>query len=121
LLKAPPNRDYEDNQPEGSAMIHLLSLALALFVAVSPVPAAAQMRLAAEIPLSIVNVPMAIAIDRLKQKGAKIEVIEFQSPESMMLALQQGQVDLVGTAKARPACCSCAGLRPPVPTPSRTS
>src|SRR5689334_19068691 len=82
-------------------MSHLLSLALALFVAVSPLPAAAQapqMRLAAEIPLSIVNTPMAIAVDRLKQKGAKIEVVEFQSPETMMLALQQGQVDMVGTS-----------------------
>jgi ABC-type nitrate/sulfonate/bicarbonate transport system substrate-binding protein len=81
-------------------MIHLLSFALALILAVSPGVAhgQAQMRLAAEIPLSIVNVPMAIAIDRLKQKGARIEVVEFQSPETMMLALQNGQVDLVGTS-----------------------
>ena len=51
-----------------------------------------------EVPLSIVNVPNFIAIDRLKEMGYEIETVEFQSPETMSLALQNGEVDISNTS-----------------------
>jgi NitT/TauT family transport system substrate-binding protein len=51
-----------------------------------------------EVPLSIVNVPNFVAIDQLKQQGYDIQTVEFQSPETMALALQNGEVDIVNTS-----------------------
>jgi ABC-type nitrate/sulfonate/bicarbonate transport system substrate-binding protein len=55
-------------------------------------------RLGLEIPASIVNVPMLIALDRMKAEGYDVETVEFQSPETLALAMQNGEVDLVGTS-----------------------
>ena len=51
-----------------------------------------------EVPLSIVNVPNFTAIDRLKAMGYEIATVEFQSPETMTLALQRGQADIINTS-----------------------
>src|SRR5688572_27706825 len=51
-----------------------------------------------EVPLSIVNVPNFLAIDRLAEMGYEIETVEFQSPETMSLALQNGEVDISNTS-----------------------
>jgi len=79
-----------------------LGLALAVSMALFSTSTSAQdkgtIRLGVEVPASIVNVPMFIALDRLKADGYTIEMAEFQSPETMTLALQSGQVDLIGTS-----------------------
>jgi ABC-type nitrate/sulfonate/bicarbonate transport system substrate-binding protein len=51
-----------------------------------------------EVPLSIVNVPNYLAIDRLEEMGYEIETVTFQSPETMSLALQNGEVDISNTS-----------------------
>jgi ABC-type nitrate/sulfonate/bicarbonate transport system substrate-binding protein len=51
-----------------------------------------------EVPLSIVNVPNFMAIEKLKAAGYQIETVNFQSPETMTLALQNGQVDIINTS-----------------------
>jgi ABC-type nitrate/sulfonate/bicarbonate transport system substrate-binding protein len=55
-------------------------------------------RLGVEVPPSIVDIPMFIAADRLKEQGYTVERVDFQSPETMTLALQNGEVDIVGTS-----------------------
>ncbi len=76
--------------------------ALAVVIALSSGAAIAQekgtLRLGLEIPASIVNVPMLIALERMEQTGYKVEQAEFQSPETMTLALQNGEVDFIGTS-----------------------
>lgn len=51
-----------------------------------------------ETPASIVDVPMYMALDKLKADGYDVQISDFQSPETMTLALQQGQVDFEGTS-----------------------
>jgi ABC-type nitrate/sulfonate/bicarbonate transport system substrate-binding protein len=51
-----------------------------------------------EVPLSIVNVPNFAAVDRLKEMGYEVAIAEFQSPETMTLALQKGDVDIINTS-----------------------
>ena len=53
-----------------------------------------------EIPFSIVNVPLFLTIDRLKEAGYAVNIVNFQSPETMSLALQNGQIDVVGGVSA---------------------
>jgi ABC-type nitrate/sulfonate/bicarbonate transport system substrate-binding protein len=48
-------------------------------------------------PASISTVPMLMTADRLREKGFKVEVVEFQSPETMSLALQAGEIHLGST------------------------
>lgn len=78
------------------------SMAIMAMLALSPSIGSAQdaktVRLGLEIPASIVNVPMLITLDRLKDQGYTIQIVEFQSPETMTLALQNGEVDLIGTS-----------------------
>lgn len=77
-------------------------LALAGFVALSTTFAYAQdkgtIHVGIEAPASIVDVPMYMALDKLKSDGYDVQISEFQSPETMTLALQQGQVDFEGTS-----------------------
>jgi ABC-type nitrate/sulfonate/bicarbonate transport system substrate-binding protein len=78
-----------------------LGVSLAALVALVPSLASAQdadVRIGLEIPASIVNVPMMIAADRLTAAGHTVEWVEFQSPETMTLALQNGEVDFIGTS-----------------------
>jgi ABC-type nitrate/sulfonate/bicarbonate transport system substrate-binding protein len=79
-----------------------LGLALAGILALSTSLACAQskgtIRLGLEVPASIVNVPMFMALDELRSEGYDVQISEFQSPETMMLALQQGEIDLEGTS-----------------------
>jgi ABC-type nitrate/sulfonate/bicarbonate transport system substrate-binding protein len=55
-------------------------------------------RLGVEIPASIVNVPMFMTVDRLKTMGYQVTRVNFQSPETMTLALQNREVDIIGTS-----------------------
>jgi ABC-type nitrate/sulfonate/bicarbonate transport system substrate-binding protein len=41
---------------------------------------------------------MFVTLDRMKAEGYDVQRIDFQSPETMTLALQQGQVDIIGTS-----------------------
>jgi ABC-type nitrate/sulfonate/bicarbonate transport system substrate-binding protein len=73
----------------------------ALLVLASPqawAQAKGTIRLGVEIPASIVNVPMFMAVDRLKDMGYEVRRVEFQSPETMTLALQNREVDIIGTS-----------------------
>jgi ABC-type nitrate/sulfonate/bicarbonate transport system substrate-binding protein len=76
--------------------------ALAALTALSPALAVAQethtFRIGLEIPASIVNVPMMITADRLTEAGHTVTWTEFQSPETMTLALQNDEVDFIGTS-----------------------
>lgn len=82
-------------------MKSVIGLAAVLVLSTSGIALAQQageIRLGREIPASIVDVGMMMALDDLKAKGYTVEVIEFQGPEPMMLALQNGEVDVIGTS-----------------------
>lgn len=91
-----------------------LTFAIASLLTCSATIAAAQedrtIRLGVEIPASIVNVPMFITIDRIKELGYETQIVEFQSPETMTLALQNGEVDLIGTSAGTAFSAIDAGL-----------
>ncbi len=89
-----------------------LKIALAALCLLMPAQAFAAdtVRMGIEIPASIVNVPMLIALDRLKAKGIEISVVEFQSPETMTLALRNGEVDFIGTSAGTTFSAIDAGL-----------
>lgn len=89
-----------------------LKIALAALATLMPVYgfAAETIRMGIEIPASTVNVPMLIALDRLKEKGVDFSVVEFQSPETMTLALRNGEVDFVGTSAGTTFSAIDAGL-----------
>ena len=76
----------------------VLASLIALLAPIAEAQAQGKIRLGLEIPASIVNVPMLMTLDRLKAKGYTITTAEFQSPETMTLALQNGEVDLMGTS-----------------------
>lgn len=92
-----------------------LKFLVAAITAVLPFSAFAQdgagsVRLGVEIPVSIVNVPMFMTIDRLKEKGVEVSIVEFQSPETMTLALRNGEVDFIGTSAGTTFSAIDAGL-----------
>ena len=79
-----------------------IGMALTALLALSSLSAEAQnkgtIRLGVEIPASIVNVPMFMTVDRLKPMGYDVKQVQLQSPETMTLALQNREVDIIGTS-----------------------
>lgn len=72
---------------------------LAVLAAGTSFPALAQsgsFNLGVEVPASVVNVPMLMTVDRLTEAGYDVNIVNFQSPETMTLALQNGEVDMIG-------------------------
>src|SRR5690606_5730983 len=43
------------------------------------------------------TIPMLLTVDRMRDEGFDVEVIEFQSPETMSLAMQSGDIHLGST------------------------
>ena len=85
-------------------MKYAFGAAVALSIAVSSSGAWSQgegkgrLNIGLEAPRSISNVPMLLAVDRMTEEGYDVEVIDFQSPETMALALQSGDVDIASTS-----------------------
>lgn len=76
---------------------NLVLLSVAALVAASPALAEeGSFTLGVEVPASVVNVPMLMTIDRLADDGFAVTTVNFQSPETMTLALQNGEVDMIG-------------------------
>lgn len=56
------------------------------------------LRYGLEAPRSVSNVILLLTVDRMNEAGNPVEVIDFTSPETMSLALQNGDVDFVSTS-----------------------
>lgn len=69
---------------------------LASSVSFAAMAQSGQLRLGVEVPTSVVNVPMLMTIDRLQEAGYDVSMVNFQSPETMTLALQNGEVEMIG-------------------------
>ena len=84
--------------------------AAAATLAVSAAHAQDDLVLGVELPISVVNMPMFVTIDRLEEQGYAVSMVEFQSPETMTLALQNGQVDVIGVSVGTGFAAATAGL-----------
>jgi ABC-type nitrate/sulfonate/bicarbonate transport system substrate-binding protein len=81
-----------------TSLAYIALLALCASPASSQDSAKRSLRYGLEAPRSVSNVILLNTLNRMKAAGYAVEIIDFNSPETMTLALQNGDVDFVSTS-----------------------